>query len=131
MDLEEWTIQYVKHRDIIHKKLEGFEKEKDLIIFNFKDKKHYFFITHELEENFVESVEKHEWATIVCAYNKKNMDFVVKKWSRLIKNKNFWIIFAEPDSGKKLLLNPFSHNSIADPETLEQGLRSMFEAGLE
>jgi len=131
MDFEEWTIQYVKHRDIFHKKLLAYKKEKDFVVFKFKDKTHHYLIQKTIDESVFDKFKDKEHKTLVCGYKKENMDFVVKHWKKLVELQNFLIIFVDPDLGRKLLLNPQAHNSIADPESLETGLKSMFNAGIE
>jgi len=131
MDFEEWTIRYVKHRDLFFKKLEGFEKFENKIVFRFKDKTVHYFLQEFLDNELLEKLSKEKNKVVVCGYKKQNMDFVAKNWPRLSSQENFLIIFADPKTGKKLVLNPKSHNSIADPASLEMGLMSMFESNKE
>ncbi len=131
MDLEEWTIQFVKHRDLFKKSLESFEKSEGLITFKFKDKRVQYFLRDSLSEEIIPKIQKAAHKTIVCSYAENNIEFVIKNWEAISEQENLLIIFVNPLTGKKLLLNPKSHNAVADPESLELGIRTMFEAGKE
>ena len=131
MDLAEWTEQYIKHRDLFFKKLVEIKKQNNLVEAVFKDKTQFYFMVPALDEEIFNKIKDKNNKIIVCDYEKKNIKFVADNWEEFVKISNLLIIFVNPVSGKKLLLNPQSHNKVADPSTIKEGLFSMFDAGLE
>lgn len=76
LDLKEWTINLVKHRDIFSRKLIDFKVEKATIEFNFKDKKHLYVIMPLLDDS-INKYLKEEYITIVCLNKKENVNFLI------------------------------------------------------
>ncbi|MFC1648075.1 hypothetical protein ACFL1B_01315 [Nanoarchaeota archaeon] len=127
MNLNEWTINFVKHKDIIHRKLEGHEEKGNKIIFKFKDRSEDYIINEKLSAMLPCSNK----ATLVCQYNEENFNTFLKNWKELVKNKELTIVFVNPEKNAKWQIRPYTHNLIADPDSLDLGLRTMFEASSE
>jgi hypothetical protein len=128
MNLTEWSVNYVKHRDLLDRKLLDFEIKDSTIKFRFKDKEVYYFIEDTLGEDIFKRFEKKEPKTIVCNHNQQNFDFLVNNWNDFAKIENLVIIFYNEKNQDKWLINPFMHNKIADSKKLKQGLKALYDA---
>lgn len=130
MNLIDWAVNYVKHKDLVTKNLNGFSVKDSYVEFNFKDKVHDYFIEESLKIEKIKSIyEKNSGhqKTIVCLHRKDNFDFLITHWHDLIKqNVNF--IFVNPEHQDKWIINPMLHNKICDQKSLKQGLKTMFDA---
>jgi len=137
--LVEWTINFVKNKDIVSKKIEYIENGKDGfdLYVKYKDRAQYFIITPKIIDaddiirkinNFAQS--KIIYFSIVTLNSKENFDVIVKNWNKLINFKFLSIIFVNPFSGldKKWIIFPHTHHKICDEASLENGLKSMFDA---
>ena len=130
--LVDWTKNFVKNKDIITKKIEKIENEKegfDLYI-KYKDREQYFIITPKIEDidSIIQKINNEYYLSIVTLNSKENFDAVLKNWNRLISFKFLSIIFVNPFSelDKKWIIFPYTHNKISDEKSLETGLKSMF-----
>ncbi len=126
-DLKEWTINFVKHKDIFSKRLIDFKIEKDVIEFNFKDKKHFYVIMPFLDNNTIRHI-KNEFVTIVCLNKKKNLNFLKANWNVFIKFNKLNFVFVNLNVNEKWSINPSVHEKISDKESFSEGLNSMFES---
>ncbi len=131
--LAEWTIDYIKNKDIFIKKVESIEKNKDGfdIVVKYKDKVSYFIVKPSVEdiEEVTGKKDKEGHYTLVMLNNKENLHFIIRNWKRLVDFKNLCIIFVNPFSqlDKKWLVFPYIHNRICDDSSLERGFKAMFE----
>ena len=125
--LEDWAINFVKHKDLFSKKLIDFKVEKDTIEFNFKDKKHLYVIMA-LLNNTINKYLKNEFITVVCLNKKENLNFLKAKWSEFVKYEKLSFIFVNPDINEKWSINPNIHERISDKDSFAQGLNGMFES---
>ncbi len=124
--LKEWSINFVKHKDIFNNRLIDFKVLQDMIEFEFKDKKHLYIILPELTDSLKEKI-RDSFITIVCLNKKDNLNYVIKNWDMFIKNKELNIIFVNPIINDKWILNPYVHEIISEKESLSQGLKTLFE----
>jgi hypothetical protein len=143
--LVEWTIQFIKNKDIISKKIEKIENGKDGfdLYVKYKDREQYFIITSMIVD--IDSIiqklvncervrnEAHSHSTdfyfsIVTLNSKDNFEIVLKNWHKLINFKFLNIIFVNPFSemDKKWVIFPHIHQKICDGASLKNGLKSMF-----
>ncbi|MEM4259995.1 MAG: hypothetical protein QXG00_02060 [Candidatus Woesearchaeota archaeon] len=130
MNLTDWTVNYVKHKDLILKNLISFNVKQKIIEFIFKDRIHDYFIEENLKiENIRPIYDKNtnHQKTIVCIHKKDNFNFLIENWSELVKQ-NVTYIFVNIEHNDKLIINPMLHNKIADQKSLIQGLKTMFDA---
>lgn len=125
--LKEWTINFVKHKDIFAKKLKEYEEKKDQIVFHFKDNNKIFLVKPLLDEETFGFLKEDFSRAIVCSADRKNLKFLIDNWDKFKDAKSFTLIFANPETNAKWLLNPKTHNDICDEESLVQGLESMYE----
>jgi len=94
-DLMEWTINYVKNKDLTFRKLLKYEEHlsKEYIDFTFKDKMVTHFIVEQLKEDFFEKIKDHEYKTAVCLNTDENFKFLIRNWKKLSEIKNLSFVF--------------------------------------
>ena len=128
-ELSAWTVNYVKNRDLTFRKLVKYtEKPKDdSIEFEFKDKSVTHFIVDKVTDKIFDIIKNHEHKVIVCPNNDDNFKFLIKNWKKLSDIKNLSFLFVNLKLGDKWVINPHTHSMIADPDSIESGLRTMFE----
>lgn len=121
MDLREWTILYVKHKDLLTRQLIGHKEEKDRLVFEFKDHKMHSYAMEKL------AIPKVEGKTLVTTLqDKENIDFLIKYWKEFSRLKGLTIVFVNPAKNEKWFIVPHTHSQIADVN-IEMGIRSMAE----
>ncbi len=131
--LVEWTVNFVKHKDTLAKKIEKIEKNKDNfdLYVKYKDREQYFIILPTINDidSIIPRVNNNSHFTIVTLNSKSNFELILKNWSRLVSFKFLNIIFANPFSelDKKWIIFPYTHQRICDENSLETGLKSMFQ----
>lgn len=126
MTLKEWTINFVKHRDVFLKKLVDYAASDSEIVFHFKDGDQSYVILNELDESVFKLLTKKEFNGLSCTSSLKNFNFMVNNWDSLKKYNNLSLLFADLKSLKYLAIKPFVHDRISDPESLIRGLESLF-----
>ena len=131
--LADWTVNFIKNKDIVAKKIEQIENGKDGfdLYVKYKDKEQYFIIAPNLADidSIMQKINNKFYFTIVTLNSKENFDSVLKSWSKLINFKFLSIIFVNPFSqlDKKWIIFPYTHHKISDESSLKSGLKAMFE----
>lgn len=131
--LMEWTIDYIKNKDILIKNIERIEKNKDGfdIVVKYKDNVNFFIIIPLVKdvEEVIKKVDKEGHYSLVMLNNKENFDIIVDNWKMLVDFKGLCIYFVNPfsQSDKKWMVFPYTHNRICDENSLENGLKAMFD----
>jgi len=126
-ELMEWTITFVKNKDLTFRKLVKYTEKDDHIEFEFKDKKVMHFIIEKLSDRMFDIIKNFENKVIVCPNVEDNFKFLIKNWDKLANTKNLSFVFVNMKINDKWIINPHTHSMIADPETIESGLRTMFD----
>jgi hypothetical protein len=130
--LVDWTVNFVKHKDVLTKKIEKIEKNKDGfdLYVKYKDREQYFIILPEITDidAIIQKISNQKYFSIVTLNSKSNFEIILKSWSKLVSFKFLNIIFTNPFSelDKKWIIFPHTHHRIADEDSLETGLKSMF-----
>lgn len=124
--MKDWAIHYIKAKDVFLKQLKQYNIEEDIIEFDFGEYKHYYLLKELLDKEIISKANKYEKKTIVCEKNEENFQFLINYFKELSEMKNLIIVFLTKDQKSKLLLNPRAHSLTADPENLEEGLRSIW-----
>ena len=125
--LIEWTIQHVKHRDLMKKTLVDYKILKNYISFEFKDKTHMYYLHPELDDSVLSEL-KNEHLTFVCLNTKSNVSFLVNNWEKLIGYPKLNFIFADPATNQCWILVPNIHDRISERKKLKSGLISLYES---
>ncbi|MEK6963566.1 MAG: hypothetical protein AABX70_04010 [Nanoarchaeota archaeon] len=125
MDLIEWTLIYVKNKDLLQRKLQSHTQKGDVLTFQYKDKIHDYVIQESLS-NCTQHKTSAPYLTFVCPSTPSNLGYIIKNWKTFLSHKNLNFIFVNPKNQDKWILQPSTHHLIADEESLELGLKSMF-----
>jgi hypothetical protein len=121
MDLREWTVLYVKHKDVFTRKLERYAEESGKLVFHFKDHTMHAYAMDKLELPAIK-----EKTLVVTLNTQENMDLLVKKWSEFSKFPKLTVVFVNPQKNEKWFIIPHTHAMISDPD-VAQGIKSLSE----
>lgn len=129
-DLKEWTISHIKQKDTIKRDLVSFKEENDRILCEYKETHGTYYCWENLELDAIKKVPVDEVATFVCLANEHNYKLLVDHWDLFKARPNWTFIFLNLALAEKWIIKPFIHAKIADPATLKQGLRTMYDTCL-
>lgn len=130
--LVDWTVSFLKNKDIIAKKIEKIEKNKDEfdLYLKYKDREQYIAVAPNIYniDAILQKINNNFYFSIVTLNSEENFKAVIKNWNRLIGFKFLNIIFVNPFSSldKRWIVFPHTHQKICDGAFLENGLKSMF-----
>ena len=130
--LVDWTINFLKNKDILAKKIEKIENGKDGfdLYVKYRDREQYVIVAPQLKDmdSIIKKISNNSYFSIVTLNSKENFDAIVNIWSKLTGFKFLNIIFVNPfsESDKKWVIFPHTHHKICDESSLEAGLKSMF-----
>ena len=128
MDIKEWTVHHIKQKDLIKGDLVSYKQEKDKIVCDYKEgRKGIFYCEENLDLKKIKDVKDSEVSTFVCVCNEHNFKILVDNWDLFKKNNNLTFIFLNPGVAEKWIIKPAVHARIADPASLKQGLRTMYD----
>lgn len=130
LDLKRWTIDYVKHKDLILGAIQEIREQKDSFIVKYLDKEVLFLIVPELKDlNQILVLDKEKNLSLVMLNTKSNFNIIVRNWKKLSEYKNLKLMFVNPNSSleKKWIVSPHFHSKISDDSALRTGLKTMFE----
>lgn len=122
-ELLEWTIHFVKNKDLLHKKILNHKINGDEIIFEFKDKKHVY----KIEPDFNQIPKGDGFMTISTLNKRSNIEFLYKNWEELKKNPKLSVLFVNLKNHEKFMLTPKTHDLITEKASLKLGLLTMME----
>ena len=122
MELREWTILYVKHKDLFARKLKDYKDEGEKLVFNFKDHTMHAYAMEQLA--VPKAIEGKTLLTTL--HTKENMMFLIKNWNQFAKHAHLTIVFVNPATNEKWFIIPHTHAQIADPN-IEMGIKSLAE----
>ncbi len=135
--LKDWAITYIKSRDIILRRISAIEDKGDYFLVSHKDESHVVVIVRDVLSGFaelmpriqeLEKLHRANKVTVIIYNNELNFKHLVTAWSELIQHSLLTIIFANPALNEKWSISPTIHHKIADPLSLKQGLRAIFES---
>ncbi len=128
MELKEWTIHHIKQKDALTKDLVSYKEEGESIICDYKEgRKGIYYFSENLELSKIKAVAENEASTLVCLCNEHNFKLLVDNWNLFKTKQNWTFIFLNPEMAEKWVIKPYVHAKIADPATLKQGLRTMYD----
>ncbi len=126
-DLKDWTITFIKNRDLTFRKLKNVTEKKDVVEFEFKDKTVGYVINDTLSDSLLEKLKSYDHKAFSCLNSEENFKYLIKNWEKFSKIKNFSILFVNMKTQDKWTISPYTHSLIADAESIESGLRTMFD----
>ena len=130
--LVEWTVNFLKNKDTLAKKIESIERNKSgfELYIKYKDREQYVVIMPTLKnlDSVVQKLNNDSYFSIVALNSEENFGILLKNWKRLVDFKFLNIIFVNPfsETDKKWIVFPHTHHKICDENSLELGLKSMF-----
>ena len=130
--LKEWTVRHFKNRDLMLQNIEDIKEAEEYVDIKYKDRlQRYYLIGFLTDDNFSKiknDIAKDQFCTIILFNTRANLDFVVKAWNDLIKNRKLSIMFINPFSKTDKLWSfyPATHNYIAEGKGIKSGLSALF-----
>ncbi|MBW3022966.1 hypothetical protein KY308_02595 [Candidatus Woesearchaeota archaeon] len=129
--LKEWIINYVKNKDVFLKTIVEIKQGDKEVDVKHKHKEQRYFLDPFLEDidKNLKAIKEDTDAAIVCFNTKDNFEVLIKKWKDISLYKHLSMIFLNPfsETQKVWAIYPYTHSRIADEESLETGLKSMFD----
>jgi hypothetical protein len=126
--MKDWIIQYVKTKDMFEKRLKDYKVKTDHIEFDFGKKKHVYLFQPELDDSIIEKARQYEYKSIVTEKTISNFNFLVDHFEVLSQFNHLIMVFVTADKKNKVLVNPKLHAMVADPATLELGLKALWDS---
>ncbi len=129
-ELREWTVIFLRTRDILPKKIEKITEDDDRVTVLYKDGRKEVYLIKGLELSTKDiAVDSADSIVLVCYNTVSNLDFVVREWNILVEMQKLRIVFVNPSSRhqRRWMLTPYIHNKIADTANLKNGLMAIFE----
>ena len=130
--LVKWTIHFIKNKDILTKKIEKIENDKDSfdLYVKYKDREQYFIIIPNIVDidSIIQKLNNDFYFSIVTLNSPNNLNVILKNWTKVVHFKFLNIIFVNPfsEQDKKWIVFPHIHQKVCDEKSLETGLKSMF-----
>ncbi|MBR9690286.1 hypothetical protein GOV08_01240 [Candidatus Woesearchaeota archaeon] len=127
-NLTQWTILYVKNKDILKKEIKEYKIFKNYVEFEYLDARKQTCYIYPTMKSEARSDTKEGWKAVICLNTKANFDFLISNWENLIKNPKLSIIFVNPRLNQKWIVFPHTHNKITEKASLKLGLQTLFES---
>ncbi len=132
--LIEWVEHFVKNKDVFLKSIKSVERKDYGLCVKHKDKEKMFFVVPFVSDfnsilNKLKKIKGDKWISLVVVNNVNNFKLIVKNWKKLVDlGSKFSIYFVNPFSllDKKWIIFPHTHHMVADKDSFEKGLKSMF-----
>ena len=131
MTLSQWTVNFVKTKDVFQRKLLDYKENGDTIIFNFKDGPQAFLIKSILDAAVVKFASEKGARKVVCSSDQANLKFLISNWKSFAGNPHLTFIFVRLSDNAKWLINPYVHSRVCDDEALVLGLNSMYSSAFQ
>ena len=113
---------------MVKKDLISYKEEDDRVMCDYKEgKKGVYYFGENLNLSKIKPVKPDETVTFVCLCNEHNFKMLVDNWDLFKQKTNLSFIFLNPKLAEKWVIKPYVHAKIADPKTLKQGLRTMYD----
>jgi hypothetical protein len=137
MTLLEWTLTFVKQKDIIKQQFLSIEQKEHRVHALGKDgSMHDYFVLEKLDHltPVFDAAKKSDtdptyYIHLVCYNSKKNFQQLLTHWQQLITHQRLTMYLVNPTSKTetKWIIKPWLHHKISDSASLETGLKSLFE----
>jgi hypothetical protein len=127
MNLKEWAVHHIKQIDAVKKNLVSYKEENDKVLCEYRESKATYYCTENLMLEKLKSIKEDEAAYFVCMCNEHNFKILADNWDLFKAKPGLNFIFLNPDLAEKWIIKPYVHAKIADPKTLRQGLRTMYD----
>ena len=127
--LVDWCIRFLENRDTIRREIVSVgERKETSFSINYKNTTKQFLIAPKLDAEVLKMIGE-EPSGFFILNNVYNISFIITHWQRLSSKKNLMLYFINPFSNqdKAWAINPYVHNMVCDPDSLELGIKAMAE----
>jgi len=130
--LNEWTVEYIKHKDVFARSIVELTLKDNIIYVKHKKHNHNFLILEKLDDknklfDALKSI-KTDKITLVTTNSKSNFEFLKANWKEFSEfDSQFNVIFVNPKSvlEHKWIVFPMTHQKISEDVNL--GLQSLYD----
>ena len=127
MNLVEWAVHHIKQKDLVKGGLLSYKEEGDKVLCEYREEKVIYYCNENLALEKVKAIKDEDPSFFVCLCNEHNYKMLVDNWNLFKTMQKLTFIFLNPDLAEKWVIKPYVHAKIADPATLKQGLRTMYD----
>jgi len=132
--LTEWLVHYLKNKDLLLRRIVSIEQDKEGadVLATFKDKKQYFTVCPFIKnvQELITALDKEKHIAWVVFNTAGNLSIIMEQWKQIAEFRNLSIYFVNPFSAtdKRWIIFPHTHERISEKESLEAGLKALFES---
>ncbi|MFH1916316.1 MAG: hypothetical protein ABIJ21_03560 [Nanoarchaeota archaeon] len=127
MELSDWLKNYLRWKDQIDLRLKDIKVEGDLLTAMYSDKTVVYFCGKTLKDGLLENARGGKLNGFCVENSEENFQFLLRHWKECAAIPGLVFIFVNLSLGEKWIIFPGVHEKVADPDSLEQGLRAMFD----
>ncbi|MBI2575033.1 hypothetical protein HYV82_04055 [Candidatus Woesearchaeota archaeon] len=122
--LTEWAKNYIRHKDIVLKRIVSMEEKGGRITVRYKDRT----ASYEPMASMKDFEKASNEATIITFNTQDNLQQLLKGWARLVAKK-LVVVMINPLSklDNKWVIAAHIHDRICDKASFKQGMQTMFE----
>ncbi len=131
--LVEWTLLYIKNRDVMERNLEETKENVDGfdIFAKYRSNEKYFYVSPFFADfaDLLKVLDKDKFIVITAFNTSANVKLLLDNWKTLSEYPKLSIIFMNPFASheKKWMIMPYTHSRIADNSSLKLGITSLAE----
>ncbi len=129
--LMEWFERYIKNRDLVFRKIESIEQKDSKLIVKHKNGEVITYHICPFPQDFVTVLNNldDDKNNLVVYNSEENFNSLIKNWAKLTTCSNLSLFFINPFSNqeKRWVIKPYVHARISEQESVEQGLRTLYE----
>lgn len=133
-ELLTWIEGFIKHKDLMLRKIVAVEKTANTLRVSYKDKEQLFIIIPFIEDLTTllapyETTKATTSIAIVLLNTKNNLEVALQHWSYVKEWRFLSFYFVNPFSehDKQWIIFPYTHSRIGDDGSLALGLQTMFD----
>jgi hypothetical protein len=131
--LRDWAREFVKNKNLMTKSVVFIEDDGDGLVVEHRDREQRFIMLPFMNSCY-EALKllggNPEMHLAVVTFNcGESFRAMLDNWKELVKHRNFCIYFVNPFSqlDKRWIIYPHTHAKICDEDSLELGLKAMFD----
>jgi hypothetical protein len=130
MDLYEWTKHYIAFRDMMKKQIIKKTFLETSIVVKEKKEEKIYLVMEELKKTIpsLKKLKRNVKIYITTLNNISNCNTLIEDWNKFSIYDHLTIIFVEIQENEKWIIHPATHQSIADKESLEEGIMGLYNA---
>jgi hypothetical protein len=126
MKLEEWLLHYIKFKDSLKRQIVSIEETPKKITVKEKTSIKTYYVDEDINK-LLDKKENEQYYYVVLNTH-KNVKIVIEQWNIIKEQRKLTIIFSNPHTNESWLLHPKTHHDITEPESLQEGLNSLYQS---